>query len=342
LSWNDIDKKIGGSGIGGRLVQFEENVPQTMRILDEEPFTTRVHKISQIVTIAGKTEEVFRTIPATQSADDSYILKNSRRYPEQQLHNIRVALYKKDANGKLTDEFEFKVLQGGPQIFKALRELWKTHGHLNQFDVTISKSGKKRDTEYLVSAAPFSRKLDVQQATAKLETEESFAWVDIAYDPAAIIAAEMPWERAQQVKFTFGKYKDKSIGDLVVVDAGYVTWAAENVHTNDEVAAACRVAVAQMQQSEVGQAPVTQQIAAPKPVKKTEPLKPAAAPKPAVSAEREKLLERANKFMNDIEDMSAGLEMVKDHGAGKTRLKDLTDAQLTSLVGAIAELQPNG
>jgi uncharacterized protein (DUF3820 family) len=350
MSWGDVDKRTSGSSIGGRIVKFEDGISLRMRVLDGEPYTTRVHKVSQVVTKGGKQEEVFRTITATASPDESYILKNTRRYPEMQMHNLRVALFKKGPDGKDTEEYELKVLQGGPQMFKQLRQIFIDNGHLNQFDVVITKKGEKRDTEYTVTAAPFSKKIDVDAATAALEADQAMAWdalftpitadqqkkiideagMDIAYDPAAKIMADMTWERASVAKMPFGKYKDKTVGELVIIDSNYLVWAADNITTNDEVAAACRVAVLNMASLSSGQQPVKQI----EPAKKAAPA-PAQAPKS--DGDRQATITALNdalesRFGNDTQAM---ITIVKEHGGGKVKLKDLTDNQLASLSAAL-------
>jgi hypothetical protein len=346
--WNEIDKKQGGSGIGGRIVKIEEGQTVRLRILDEEPYTTSVHKITQNVTKGGKTEEVFRTVPATLNADDSFILKHTNRYQQQAVHNLRCALYK-DSSAKGPADYDFKVLQGGPQIFKQLRQIYVDNGHLNQFDVTITKSGSKRDTEYVVSAAPFSKQINVEEATAKLQADPAFAWenlftpisgeqqkkiiedagIDITYDPAAELEAGMSWESASKVLIPFGKFKGKSIGEMVIIDSSYISWAAQNVTTNDEVAAACRVAVRQMAQLESGQAPAKQIAAATQAAP--------SSPKPAKpSADRQKLIDELGvKLEEKFKDPNEMIGFVKQHGNGKMKLKDFTDNQLNALGEAL-------
>lgn len=366
MSWGDVDKKQG-SGNAGRFVQVPESGTVRLRVLDEEPYTTRVHKISQMVRKGDKVEEVFRSIPATENPDDNFILKNNpKRYPEQSLHNLRVAEFKKDKDGKDTDEFEYKILQGGPAIFKPLRELFTQHGHLNQFDITISKKGKGRETEYTVSAAPFSKNINVVEATQKLFADVSWSWeniflpvtsadqqkaiqeagFDIAYDPAAQIAANMTLEQAQNVKFTMGKYgqkgSEKTVGEVMIIDAGYLQWAADNITSNDQLAAACRVMLGKVAQVSQRTEPVKQQLppqvpqSAPAP---SAPAQPTPAPQPAATSnEKSQLIEQVSDHFEQnpkFEDMSLVVGLVQKHSGGKSKLKDLTEAQLKNLLAEI-------
>lgn len=378
MSWDDIDKQSGGAG--GRFVQFENEKAVRMRILDEEPYTTRVHKISQSVMKGGKMEEVFRAIPATPSPDDSFILKhNAKRFPEAQQFNMRAFVYVNDEQGKPTNEGEIKVLQGGPQIFKQLRTIYQNEGSLTAFDIVITRKGEKRDTEYSVTAAARSRDIDVKAKISAMLADRDLQWdtifmpitgaqqqkmfedagLDINYDPASKLMEGMSYERASSSVVTFGKYKGKSVGELVAIDAGYVKWAAENITTNEELAAAFRVAVKHMRQ--VGSAAEPKKLAdnaskierqtppAPAPAKTEEKfdaaenLKRAEAtfapttPEPTGNVEELKGQIR-DWFESDpkFSDVAEIIAITKKHGGGKTRLKDLNQPQLASL---LADLQ---
>lgn len=369
--WGEVDRSSNRGGQSGRFIALESGQSIRVRVLDEEPHTIKVHKISQKVG----NEEVFRSIPATDKPDENYILRhNGKRYPDAPQFNLRVFAYAKDAQGKdVGDSGEFKILQGGPAIFKPLRELYTQFGHLNGFDIIISRKGEKRDTEYTVSAAPKSFDIDVVNLTNQLAADVTWAWdqiflpvtesdqvkmlkeagFDIHYDPAAAIAASMDFETAKRQKFAFGKHKDKTVGDLIVTDAGYLSWAADNVTSNDDLAAACRVVVNHLNQLESG-TPVKQIAPSPAPqptptatapkitVKVGPTSSPTPAPAPAKPAEntanRAALTEQITDYFNQdprFEDMQEVVNIVKTHGGGKTRVKDLTVPQLESLLGAL-------
>jgi hypothetical protein len=356
MAWGDIDRAGRGSGGAGRFVQFESGVTLRLRVLDEEPHTTRVHKISQVQ--GG--QEVFRSIPATAKADDNFILKrNGKRYPDTMQFNMRAWVYALDDKKRpVAEGGEIRILQGGPAIFKQLREIYNNNGHLNGYDITITRSGEGRDTEYAVSASPKSFDLNVAEVTQAMESDEAWKWenvfppvteedqirmlseagLDIDYDPAAAMADSMSFDEAKIIKFTFGKHKDKSVGDVLVTDAGYVEWASENVTTNDQLAAACRVAAKHM--ATIGKGNTK---ALPKADKPAEPPKKADAPKADKpepkkaedSKKRGELLEEVQGYfeaMPRFEDVAEMVNVIKKHGGGKTRLKDLTVAQLDTLL----------
>lgn len=356
MSWNDLDAKQGSTG-SGRFVSFKDVESVRIRVLDEEPHTTYVHKMKQIV--AG--EEVFRTIPATPSLDDDYIQReNGKRFPATAQFNMRVFEYKRDEKDakKFLDDGEVKILQGGVSIFKQLRTLYQNEGSLSAFDVLITKTGSGRDTEYTVSACPTSKGIDVAVIQGTVESDEALQWanifpaitaedqkrmlaeakMDINYDPALAIAAEMTEEDARKQIFPFGKYKGKTVGEIAIIDTGYMEWAADNVTSNDAVAAACRV-LSGMLLNKATEAP---QIEAPKAAPKTEAAKPKPAPKkaePKPAADNTDLIGKITGAFDKEkwEDTLVVLETIKKHGGGKTRLKDLSRPQLESLYAEISE-----
>lgn len=352
MSWNDLDQKQGSGG-SGRFVSFKDVESVRIRVLDEEPHTTYVHKMKQMV--AG--EEVFRTIPATPSLDDDYIQReNGKRFPAVAQFNMRVFEYKRDEKDakKFLDDGEIKILQGGVSIFKQLRTLYQNEGSLSAFDILITKQGSGRETEYTVSACPTSKSVDVSVLQGEVSGDEALQWenifpaitaedqkrmlaeanMDINYDPALAIAAEMTEEDAQKQVFPFGKYKGKTVGEIAIIDTGYMEWAADNVTSNDAVAAACRV----LSGSLLSRATEAPKIEAPKAEpKKAEPKKaPAKAAPP--KADNADLIAKVTKAFDSEkwDDTMLVLETIKKHGGGKTRLKDLTAPQLEALYAEVS------
>jgi hypothetical protein len=353
MSWEEVGKQDRRTT--GRFLAFEDGKTEVMRVLDETPHVTKVHKISQWVEKGGKREEVFRSVPATAHPDDNFILKNNAtRYPEVRQFSLRVWSYKRDANGKVTPDGELKILQGGTTIFKALRALYEEHGHLNKFDITVARSGSGRtDTEYTVSASPFSQNVDVAKLYEVLAKDEALKWenvfppvtneeqqkmlkdagLDVNYDPARALASSMPPEKALQTKFTFGKHKDKTVGELMVIDCSYVEWAAENVTSNDELAAACRVAVGHQSAINAGEEPV-KQIEQPK----TNAVEKLVAAKSDSDSAKKQLIERVSKLFDTdkrFEDTAEIVKAIKEASGGKTRVKELTIPQLEKLLSDI-------
>jgi hypothetical protein len=357
MSWNDLDDKPKSTG-GGRFIKLEKDKTTRIRIIDEEPYTTYTHKIAQMVG----DKEVFRSIPATTNLDDNYIQQtNGKRYPAVAQYNIRGFEFAKDDKGKDTTDGEIKILQGGVQIFRALRSLYEEHGSLSQFDVTIRASGEKRDTEYTVTAAPFSLNVDVDALQTKLAQTPELQWenvfpevtaeqqrkllaeakLDVTYDPAAAIAATMSYDQALGQAFTFGKFKGKTVQDVMVIDSSYLDWAAENVTSNDSLAAACRVVSNQI--NGVVPAPALASGQSDSAAPESATATPAAAkattkPPKATAADAAKRKELTADIHTRLEDMDAMeiIETIKAASGGKVKLKDLTVPELEALQEKLA------
>lgn len=266
MGWNDVDRKTGG----GRYLSLEDGETKRVRILDEEPHTILLHKISQ--NVDG--EEVFITVPATLKADDDFVNAATNRYPPVPQHNLRVLVYDEDG-----DPDQIMVLSGGVQIFRPLKAFYQRYGDVREFDIEITRDGEKRDTKYSVTMCPKSHEIDLDEWSEKLSEDESLAWdtlfppitaeeqekmideagIDITYDPVLEIMEDMDIDEALGTRLTFGKYgpdkfppKGKTIGEVLAIDSGWLEWAAENVTSDDTVAAAARMAVQHMGEIEAG------------------------------------------------------------------------------------------
>lgn len=267
MGWGEVDKprEYGDS----RFLSIEAGETVTLRILDEIPYTHFVHHVSQQVD----GEEVFRSVPQTADPDDDYIDAHTNRYPAKPRHCLRVVLFDDDGEPQ-----GIRILEGGTQIFSPLKEMYEKHDTVTEYDVNVTRKGKGRETSYMVTASPRSYDLDVEEWQEKLE-EDEWDWdrlfppitpedqkkmideakIDITYDPAAELAAVMDVDEALDVHFGFGKYgpdnyppKGLPVGEVLEIDAGYITWAAENVTSDDTLAAACRVTVDNLDQISSG------------------------------------------------------------------------------------------
>ena len=260
MGWDQIDKPREGGD--SRFVACADGESVTLRIIDMVPGSFRVHQIS---TKNDQGEEIFRSIQETPKPDDDYIDQNTNRFPAIDRHAIRCVVYDED------DEPEaLKVLVGGVQIFKQLRSLFEKFGDITEFDIVLSREGKARDTTWSVSAAPQSNDIDIEEWVETMEGDDQWnfdnlfppitpeqqqkiieeAGIDITYDPVLELLEEMTLEEASKTRLSFGKYgpekmggKGKTVGQIWKIDQGWIIWAANNVTSNDQVAAACRFMV---------------------------------------------------------------------------------------------------
>ena len=260
MGWGEVDKPRSGSD--SRFVACQDGESVVLRIIDMEPGSIRVHQIS---TVNSSGEEVFRSIQETPKPDDDIIDQNTNRFPAMDRHAIRCVVYDED------DEPDgIRVLVGGKQVFKQLKALFVRHGDLTEFDVTLSREGTGRETTWSISASPQSNEIDVEEWQEELENDDQWEYnvlfppitpeqqeqilkeadIDITYDPVIDIMEDMTMEEALKTRLTFGKYgpekmppNGKTIKQIWKIDQGWIIWAANNVTSNDQVAAACRFVV---------------------------------------------------------------------------------------------------
>ena len=258
FGWGEVDKPQGGGD--SKFLTIADGETATIRILDAEPFTVRLHQVQQMVG----DKDVFRSIQATLKPDDDFIDANTNRFPAIPRHAMRCVEYDEDG-----DPVAVRVLMGGVQIFRTLKSLYAKHGDITSFDIEVSREGMRRDTSWMVSASPRSNDIDLEEWQEQIEADEwDFvalfppvsgddqekilieAGIDITYDPVVLLMEEMTLEDAKNVKLTFGRYGPEkyppqglTVGKAWEVDQGWIMWAAANVTSNDEVAAACRVMV---------------------------------------------------------------------------------------------------
>jgi hypothetical protein len=420
--WAEVDRPRRS----GMFLQLDDGETKRIRVLDQEPWTTHVHRISQ--NINGS--EVFLSVQETARPDEDLINEMTNRYPAAPQHHIRVLVYDDDGEPE-----GIKVLSGGIKIFKPMKGFVERYGDIRDFDLEITRDGTKRETDYSVTIAPNSHEVDVaewwEQAEAEIDMERLLqpptreqqqqlidtAGIDLTYDPAAEIMAEMTLDEALNKRMPFGKKygpdayppSGKKIGEILAIDAGFIQWAANNITSDDEVAAACRVAIAHMDELDTGRkratlppgragtagpartgpatrtakgkatesaGEVSDEVAAPEwTLKMTpqeylekfpkgpkaalarqviggeeEPVAPTKTAKKAPAKAPAKKATEAGTGQTDLvaqvikafdangkyKDPTEIVECIKRHGGGKTRLKDLTAAQLQALLAEIS------
>jgi hypothetical protein len=353
MGWNDVNKGALGQS-SGRFLSLTDGETKTIRLLDEEPESAYVHKISQIVN----GQEVFRSIPATVDLDDNFIQNNSNRWPATPTHGMRcIEIQDGEAVG------DIMVLTGGRQIYGDLKLLFDRYGDLRQFDIDIHREGEGRDTKYSVTLAPKHAEINLEELIEEIEQDPALQWdavfpkingeqqqrmlsdanLDIGYDPAEDLAAEMAIEEALSTRMSTGKYEGKQMRELMVVDIGYLNWVADKFTSDDSVAAAARVVVRNMEQiaqpkakAGLGTGKAAPASAAAKPAGKRSGSKastPKAAPDgdPAV---RNSLVNEINEILagdTQYEDAMVVAATLRKYGNEKTRIRDFTVEELTAL-----------
>ncbi len=329
--WGEVDKPRSGGD--SRFVACAAGESVTLRIIDMEPDSFRVH---QIATVNSSGEEVFRQIQETDKPDDDYIDQHTNRFPAMDRHAIRCVIYDEDG-----EPDQIKILVGGKQIFKQLKQLFDKHGDITEFDVELSREGKGRETTWTIGATPKSHDIDVEEWQEELENDSQWEYenlfpsitpeqqqkileeadIDITYDPVVEIMEEMTLKEATKTRLTFGKYgpekmppNGKTVGQIWKIDQGWIIWAAQNVTSNDQVAAACRFMVDNTKAVEKG-SEETKEIASGKKDKRVKDKKKGKKDKKKAKAEPEPSEEEGTE--EEEEDGSPQEEIDRDSWEGE-------------------------
>lgn len=263
--WDEVGKQRKGDS---RFIILGDGDTVRLRLLDEVPYTFFQHRISQ-PDFENEGEEIFITVPATDKADEDYIDARTNRYPAEPRHAIRAAVL--DDDGEVE---AIKVLVGGVQIFRPLKRFYQKHGSVTGYDVEVHRDGEGLRTSYEVDPAVDSFEVDVEDLAAQVEEDESLefeklfptatpeeqekmieeAGIDLDWDPVAEIIEDMTVDEALETHVDFGQYgkehyppKGKTVREILAIDAGWIEWAAREVTSDNYVAAACRMAVNNME-----------------------------------------------------------------------------------------------
>ena len=143
------------------------------------------------------------------------------------------------------DEQAIKILESGNMIWEAIKDLYEAGKDLGNRDLLIRKKGTGRMTEYSVvdcDPTPAPAGIDTMElpdlygryASATKEQVISDLMALGFTNPTEIFTAQpLPYEVAKDMKVPFGKYKDKTIGELVKLDPRYLDFLATKIDRLD-------------------------------------------------------------------------------------------------------------
>lgn len=143
------------------------------------------------------------------------------------------------------DEQAIKILESGNMIWEAIKDLYEAGKDLGNRDLLIRKKGSGRQTEYSVvdcDPTPAPAGIDTMELPDLYGRYVSATKEQVMTDlmalgftnPTEIFTAQpLSYEVAKDVKVPFGKYKDKTIGQLVSLDARYLDFLATKIDRLD-------------------------------------------------------------------------------------------------------------
>lgn len=340
MAWDKVGKKSSGGSTDFLRLKADDRA--VFRMLDEEPTTIRQHKLSQ--SIDG--EEKFVTIQC--AGDECFICERAKtRFPPQDVWAANVLVLE-----GLEDQKEpvVRVLTGGTQIWSQMKALYdEAEGEISSFDIVLKRQGKgKEDTQYIVTAAPKSRAMNmanvmrdiaddmksIEALFPVLNAEEQeaavkAAGVDIDYDPVAELMQVMSLEEAWDIEVPFGKYKGRTIKNLFISDPRYLTWMAQNVTSNVKVGAAARLVVESGMKKKTAATKASAPQATPAPAGKKAAGKKEAAAKP--QTQLQKITDHLANVEPYASDVNAVAGIIKEFGGGQRRLANFSEEAMQKL-----------
>lgn len=143
------------------------------------------------------------------------------------------------------DEQCIKILESGNMIWEAIKDLYEAGKDLGNRDLLIRKKGSGRQTEYSVVDC------DPTPAPAGIETMElpdlygryipstkeqvmaDLIALGFTQPEQIFTPAPMSYEVAKDFKVPFGKYKDKTVAEVVKLDSRYIDFLATKIDRLD-------------------------------------------------------------------------------------------------------------
>lgn len=265
------------------------------------------------------------------------------------------------------DEKEIKILEAGNQIWEGIKLLVDAGKDVNARDIMIMKKGSGRNTEYAVTdcdPTPAPAGIDSLERPDMDARYQAPTFESVIEDlralgftnPTEIFeTTPLAYEVATQTKVPFGKFKDKTLKDVVSLDSTYITFLATKIDREDikECARVVSNTIMGTQYELKGVTPTMEQVSFVAPTEggeaPQEPNTPPTPPKakedtkkdtkdisPKASDGRDGTIAEINKAFETQEqykDFMKIIDAMKKASAphGKTSITDFTDEELAKL-----------
>ena len=143
------------------------------------------------------------------------------------------------------DEQAIKILESGNMIWEAIKDLYEAGKDLGNRDLLIRKKGSGRMTEYsVVDCDPTPAPVGIENmplpdlygryvASTKEQVLADLMALGFTQPEQIFTPMPMPYEVAKDFKVPFGKYKDKTVAEVVKLDSRYIDFLATKVDRLD-------------------------------------------------------------------------------------------------------------
>ena len=230
MAWNSIGKNDNTSS-ASELVDLSGR-KQIRLLLNEmpngEPLSNWFYSISTPA-------DDYRTWMSPKPEDD-FFQANRRVFGLRATHASLAYDYEDNA---------VKILESGNQVWEQIKALHEAGKDLNNRDILITKTGTGRSTEYkVVDLDPKPLSVDLSnyqrpdiQARYVAPTRDA-VMQDLKslgfQDPEEIFQTKpVTLEEAKQTKMPFGKYRDKTLGEVFNIESEYLLFLSTKVDRED-------------------------------------------------------------------------------------------------------------
>lgn len=230
MAWSMIGRQEN-TGSTSDLVDLS-NRKQVRLLLNEMPNNEPISNWSYSISTPN---DDYRTWSAPEG-DKDFFAVNRRIFRVRPTHAALVYDYAENA---------IKILESGNQVWEQIKTLHEAGKDLNGRDIVITKTGTGRSTEYkVVDADPAPLNVDI---TNYPRPDITSRYVAPSYEaviqdlklmgfknPAEIFETKpVSLEEAKNMKMAFGKYKDKTLGEVFQLESEYMLFLSTRIDRED-------------------------------------------------------------------------------------------------------------
>ena len=345
MAWNMIGQTQKESGKKGTSVIVKIEDKKRLRLLLNETNGEPVSFWSYSISTPA---DGYRTW-ISPAKDEDFFGTNRNIFRLRPVHAGLVYDY---------DEKEVKILEAGNQIWEGIKLLHEAGKDLNGRDIIIIKTGSGRSTEYKVTdcdPTPMPKGLESLERPSIEERYQAPTFEQVLEDlrgmgftnPAEIFETKpLAYEVAKETVVPFGKFKGRTLKEIVSLESTYVTFLATKIDRAGvkESARVVSNTVMGTQYELSGTTPTMEEVSfvAPNSGEVARDINPPSNPKPQTSkpkasgGSREAVIAEINnafETQDQYKDFMKIIEAMKKASAphGKTSINDFTDEELAKL-----------
>lgn len=231
MAWADVGQSTNNSSSGASdLIKIEDKKRIRLLLPDSGPVSNWIYSVSTPA-------DGYRTwVSPDKEAGEDFFAVNRNIFNLKPVHAGHAYDY---------EESRIKILEAGNQIWEGIKILIDAGKDLNNRDIIIIKTGTGRSTEYKVTdcdPTPAPAGLDTMERPDIMSRYQAPTYEVVIEDlrmlgftqPEQIFALKpLDYQTALQTKIPFGKWKNKTMQEVVSLDSQYITFLATKIDRLD-------------------------------------------------------------------------------------------------------------